>query len=94
MLLFVVVCCCLLSFVEFDFLLLVNAQLPGGRSDAIDASGWKLVQPNGNYSATFHQQRAQATLIGLSDREFVALVCRFHSCSTLLVVILSFCAFR
>lgn len=51
----------------------------GGRSDAIDASGWKLIQPNGNYSANFDQIRAQARLIGLTDREIVALSGRIRS---------------
>jgi len=51
----------------------------GRRSDALDGEGSRLLQPNGNYAATFDEIRRQAKLIGLTDREIVALSARCRS---------------
>jgi catalase (peroxidase I) len=51
----------------------------GGRTDATDGSGSATLRPNGDYSVTFDQIRRSAQLIGLTDREIVALSGRLRS---------------
>jgi len=51
----------------------------GGRTDASDGSGSAMLQPNGNYSVDFNQIRRDAQLLGLTEREIVALAARLRS---------------
>jgi len=51
----------------------------GGRTDAMDGNGSAMLQMNGDYSAGMAAARMSQTLIGLTDREIVALSARLRS---------------
>jgi catalase (peroxidase I) len=50
-----------------------------GRTDATDGFGSSLLQALGNYNASMEQMRIEQHLIGLTDREYVALQARLRS---------------
>lgn len=51
----------------------------GGRTDASDGSGSQSLRQNGNYSLDWNEIRREGRLIGLTDRELVALSGRLRS---------------